>query len=145
MAFHDETNLRTFTRAAVLSLAIALAGCGGSGGSLTFTDDRGVARQPFPSNHRVELEAFFRSYLTNPVGVREAALAEPVERTVGGRLRYVSCVRYTLPNADGSPGPARERAVVHVDARVDRVLEDSSEACAGVSYAPFPELEKMTR
>jgi len=128
-------------------LVIALAGCGGGGAgtSVTFTDDRGVASQPFPHNHRTELLAFFRSYLTNPVGVRDAALAEPVQRTVGGRLRYVSCVRFTPRNSDGSLAAPRERAVVHVDARLDRVLEEGTDACTGVSYAPFPELEKLTR
>ncbi len=112
---------------------------------MTFTDDRGVAGQPFPSNYKVELLAFFRNYLTNPVGVKDAAMAEPMQRNVDGRLRYVSCVRYTAKNSDGVYGPPRERAVVHVDARLDRVLEDSSEVCAGAVYAPFPDLQTLTR
>jgi hypothetical protein len=138
---------KRFTRFAFLGLCLALAGCGGGrDGSMTFTDDRGTGNQPFPANARTELLAFFKTYLTNPVGVREAALAEPVQRTVGGRLRYVSCVRYTARNSDGRLGAPQQLAIVHVDARLDRVLEeDSAEACAGVAYAPFPELEKLTR
>jgi hypothetical protein len=137
------SHTRTTTGAALL-LALALAGCGG-GGVMTFTDDRGVGGQPFPSNYKPELLAFFRTYLTNPVGVKDAAMAEPIQRTVGGRLRYVSCVRYTAKNSDGNYGPPRERAVVHVDARLDRVLEESDEVCAGAVYAPFPELQTMAR
>ena len=39
----------------------------------------------------------------------------------------------------------RERAVLFVDGRLDRVIENASEPCAGAAYAPFPELEKMIR
>jgi hypothetical protein len=135
-------------RAALLLLiAASLGGCfgGGRSGGMTYTDDRGVGNQPFPSNYRSELLAFFRTYLTNPVGVRDAAMAEPAQRNVGGRLRYVSCLRYTARDSSGRIGQPQERAVVHVDARLDRVLEESEETCAGAVYAPFPELEKMSR
>jgi hypothetical protein len=39
----------------------------------------------------------------------------------------------------------RERAIVFVDGRLDHVVENAGEICAGVTYAPFPALEKMTR
>jgi hypothetical protein len=141
-------NLRPVIKRAALLLLItaSLGGCfGGGSGSMTFTDDRGVGNQPFPSNYRSELLAFFRTYLTNPVGVRDAAMAEPIQRNVDGRRRYVSCVRYTARDSSGRIGQPQERAVVHVDARLDRVLEESREICAGAVYAPFPELEKMSR
>jgi hypothetical protein len=131
----------------LMLVAVSLGGCfgGGERGSMTFTDDRGVGNQPFPTNYRGELLAFFRTYLTNPVGVRDAAMADPAQRTVGGRLRYVSCVRYTPRDSSGAYGQPQERAVVHVDARLDRVVEDSRDICAGAVYAPFPELEKLSR
>jgi hypothetical protein len=133
-------------RAAVLLLPLALAACAGDGqNSITYTDDRGVANQPYPTNYRPELLAFMRTYLNNPVGVKEAAMAEPVQRTVGGRLRYVVCLRYNAKDTDGSYRGARERAILFVDARLDRIVEDASETCAGAAYAPFPELEKMVR
>ena len=86
-----------------------------------------------------------KTYLNNPAGVRDAAMAEPVQRTVGGRLRYVSCLRFTPRESDGSYRELRERAVLLVDGRLDRLVENAGEACAGAVYAPFPELEKMTR
>jgi hypothetical protein len=135
-------------RAAIVLLPLVLAACAGGGEEsrgISFTDDRGVANQPFPSNYRSEILAFMRTYLNNPVGVRDALMAEPVQRTVGGRLRYVSCLRYTARGSDGSYGEPRERAVVFIDARLDRVLENAGEACAGASYAAFPELEKLAR
>jgi hypothetical protein len=134
-------------RAAILLLPIALAACAASddGRSITYTDDRGVSNQPYPNNYRTELLAFMRTYLNNPVGVRDAVLAEPVQRTVGGRLRYVTCLRFTPRESDGSYREVRERAVLYVDGRLDRVVENASDVCAGAVYAPFPELEKMTR
>jgi len=135
------------SRAAILLLPIALAACASSdeSKSITFTDDRGVANQPFPSNYRAEILAFMKTYLNNPAGVRDAAIAEPVQRTIGGRLRYVSCLRFAARESDGSYREPRERAVLFVDSRLDRVIENASEPCAGLAYAPFPDLEKMTR
>lgn len=133
-------------RAAMLLLPLALAGCAGDGpNSITYTDDRGVANQPYPANYRPELLAFMRTYLNNPVGVKDAAIAEPVQRTVGGRLRYVVCLRYNARDTDGGYRGSRERGVLFVDARLDRIVEDASEICAGAAYAPFPALEQMTR
>jgi hypothetical protein len=134
-------------RAAILLLPVALAACAGSdeSRSITYTDDRGVSNQPYPNNYRAELLAFMKTYLNNPVGVHDGALAEPVQRTVGGRLRYVTCLRFTPRESDGSYRGVRERGVLYVDGRLDRVIENASEPCAGAVYAPFPELEKMTR
>jgi len=133
-------------RAAILLLPLWLAACGGGRDrGISFTDDQGVASQPFPTNYRAELLALMRTYITNPVGVRDAVMAEPVQRTVGGRLRYVSCLRYTPKDSDGKSMAPQERAVSYVDARLDRVIENAGEACAGASYLPFPELEKMAR
>ena len=133
-------------RAAILVLPLVLAACAGDGqNSITYTDDRGVANQPYPANYRAELLAFMKTYLNNPVGVKDAAMAEPVQRTVGGRLRYVSCLRYNAKGTDGGYLGMRERAILYVDARLDRIVEDASDICAGTAYAPFPELEKMTR
>ena len=133
--------------ATILLLPIALAACAGSdgGGSITYTDDRGVANQPFPNNYRVELLAFMKTYLNDPRGVHDAAMAEPMQRVVGGRLRYVSCLRFTPRESDGSYREPRERAVLYVNGRLDRVVENASDVCAGAVYAPFPELENMTR
>jgi hypothetical protein len=134
-------------RAAILLLPIVLAACAGSedGRSITYTDDRGVANQPYPNNYRSELLAFMKTYLNDPRGVHDAVMAEPVQRTVGGRLRYVTCLRFTPRESDGSYRDPRERAVLYVDGRLDRVVENAAETCAGATYGPFPELEKMTR
>lgn len=132
---------------ALLLLPIALSACAGSDEvkSITYTDDRGVANQPFPNNYKSEILSFMKTYLNNPVGVRDAVMAEPVQRVVGGRLRYVSCLRYSARDSDGNYREPRERAILYVDGRLDRIIENASEPCAGAVYAAFPDLEKMVR
>lgn len=130
----------------ILALPLALAGCLGSDGdrsSLVPTQAGGP--QPFPDNVRGDTLALMRAYLNNPVGVREASMAEPVQRELGGRQFWISCLRFTPRESDGSTKGMRERAVVFVNGRADRVLDKTAELCAGAVYAPFPELEKMTR
>jgi len=129
----DRLRLRTSAKfVAILMLPFALAACAGSDESrpISFTDDRGVSNQPFPNNYRAEILAFMRTYLNNPAG---------------GRLRYVSCLRFTPRESDGSYGQVRERAILYVDGRLDRVVENASEPCAGAVYAAFPELGNMSR
>ena len=134
-------------RAGVLLLPLMLAGCFGSeGGRPSLMDDAGGAgQQPFPDNFRSDALAYMHTYLNNPVGVRDAALADPVIRQVGGRPFYVACLRFTPRESDGSYRGMRERAVIYVNGRLDRIAEKSGDLCAGAVYAPFPELENMTR
>jgi hypothetical protein len=129
-----------------LLLPLALAGCLDSedSRSTSFVEDSN-ANQPFPDNYRAEMLAFMRTYLNSPVGVHDAMMAEPVQRTVGGHPRWVSCVRYSERQADGTYREPRERAVVFVGGRLDRVAQNSGELCAAAAYAPFPDMEKMSR
>ena len=140
--------LRTYARyLAAFLMPLTLTACMENDESrpTSFIEDGNDANQPFPTNYRTELVSFLHTYLNNPVGVHDASLAEPVQRTIGGRPRYVSCVRFAERQADGSYREPRERAVVFVNGRLDRVAQNVPEACAGAIYAAFPELEKMAR
>ena len=127
-------------------LPLALTACLDSedSRSTSFLEDSNE-NQAFPTNYRAEMTAFMHTYLNNPVGVRDAMMAEPVQRTVGGRLRWVSCVRYSERQLDGTYRDPRERAVVFINGRLDRVAQNSGELCAAAAYAPFPDREKMSR
>ncbi len=138
---------RLTKRAVILALPLALAACFGSDGdrpSLMAGTQAG-GPQSFPDNFHSDTLALMRTYLNNPVGVRDASMAEPVQREVGGRQFYVSCLHFTPRETDGSYKGMRERAVIFVNGRADRVVDRTNELCAGAVYAPFPELEKMTR
>jgi hypothetical protein len=133
--------------AVLLLLSVGLSACAGGDESPSFSlfADKNDTPQPFPGNYRTELLAFMKTYLNNPVGVHDAAMAEPVMRDVNGKMRYISCLRYTVRETDGSYHEPRERAVLFLNGRLDRMIEKSGELCAGVAMGPFPELEKMTR
>ncbi len=134
-------------RVAVVLLGLGAAGCAWTGGNegMSYTADRGVENQPYPANYRPELVALLRTYLNNPAGVREAMIAQPAQKEVGGRRRYVVCVRFNARGAGGQYAGAKERAGMYIDGRLDRIIEDAGELCAGTTYAAFPELEKLTR
>jgi hypothetical protein len=131
---------------AILLLPLALAGCLGNDETrpVSFVEDSNQA-QSFPTNYRPEILAFMHTYLNNPVGVRQGQIAEPVQRTVGGRPRYVACLRYSERQSDGAYRDPRERAIVFVDGRLDRIIANAGEECAGAVYTAFPDLEKMQR
>ena len=139
--------IRAARLALILALPLALAACFGSDGDRPTLMDGTQAGgpQPFPDNFRGDTLALMRSYLNNPVGVRDASMAEPVQREVGGRQFYVSCLHFTPRDTDGTYKAMRERAVIFVNGRADRVVDRASELCAGAVYVAFPELEKMTR
>ncbi|MHC2293930.1 hypothetical protein ACVIJW_009800 [Bradyrhizobium barranii subsp. barranii] len=85
---------RAVILALVLVLPLALAACFGSDGdrpSLMGGTQAG-GPQPFPDNFRSDTLALMRAYLNNPVGVREATMADPVLREIGGRQFYVACL-----------------------------------------------------
>lgn len=132
-------------RAAILLLPVLLVACARGDDGRIFTYADGSANQPYPDNYRAELLAFMKTYLNDPVAVHDAAMAAPMLRTVGGRSRYVSCLRFNPRESDGSYREIRERAILYVNGRLDRLVENASEICAGATYAPFPEMEKLTR
>jgi hypothetical protein len=35
--------------------------------------------------------------------------------------------------------------VLFINGRLDRMLPSAADVCAGANYAPFPDLEKLTR
>jgi hypothetical protein len=127
---------------------LMLAGCAGMGGgddAASYIADSTLAVQPFPANYRADLLAFMRTYLNNPRGIRNAVIAEPVQRSIGGRSRYVACLRYTATDEGDRYDGGEDRAALFLDGRLDRLIPRARELCSGVAYMPFPELEKLTR
>lgn len=125
----------------------ALAACAGGGEERYFSASRlgpGVA-QPFPANHRADLVAFFRTYINDPSGVRDAAITEPFQKDVSGLRRYLVCVRYSARDFNGRQTPVTDRAALFLDGRFDQLLDRPGDTCGGQAFAPFPELERLAR
>jgi len=102
------------------------------------------AKNLYPRNYRAEIIAYLRTYLNDPTGLKDAAISEPMLKPMGLGDRYVSCVRYRAKGSRGEMAPAREHLVVFVQGKLD-AFKDGKEQCSGANYAPFPELETLTR
>ena len=102
----------------------------------------------FPQAYRQDLLAYLRTYLNDPSHVRGAAVSQPQLKYIGPGDRYVACVRYNARNTDGKYQGSKDGAAVYVAGKLDRFFDipkDVREFCKDAAFAPFPELEKLTR
>jgi hypothetical protein len=134
----------TRMRFLLILLPILLGGCGGST-SLPFAHANEPANNLFPSGYKVEILAFLRTYLNEPTGVRDAFISEPAVKEIAGHTRYVACLRYNTRRNASEYGGSKDRVAVFRAGRFDQFSENGREVCADAAYAPFPELEHLTR
>jgi hypothetical protein len=95
--------------------------------------------------YRADIVAFMRTYLNNPVGVRDALISEPALRSFENADRNTVCLRYTARKSDGQYAPSKDNLVIFREGRLDRVVDAAREVCKDAAYQPFPELERLTR
>ncbi len=105
------------------------------------------AQNVFPQNYKQDLLAFLRTYLNDPSHIRAAGVSQPQLKTVGAGQRYVACVRYNARNSEGKYAGSADGAAVYVSGKLDRFLDgkQAQPFCKDAAYAPFPELERLTR
>jgi hypothetical protein len=122
----------------LLGAALGLGGCGHHHRS---DDEINV----LPTNYKAEILAGMHAYFNDPTGIRDAGIAEPVLKPVGGPMRYVVCVRFNAKQSGTTYAGVRDFAAVFLDGRFDRFIETPRQQCDGATYAPFPELERLSR
>jgi hypothetical protein len=134
-------------RRSVLLLALALAACGKTLDELSADQRKAdwAAANVYPAEYRAELIAHLRTYLNDPTGIREAAIAEPVLRPVGPGERYIVCVRFNPKRSGGGYAGLKDHLVIYAGGKLDRYVEAAGESCKDAPYAAFPELERLTR
>ena len=143
----DLTIRRIGALVAVLLLASWLGGCSGSSLSdFSFgkpKTDPPVDPTQFPANYKPELAAFMRTFLANPTKVRDADIGTPVLKPVAGKEQYVTCVRYNPRDSANKYEGNTQNVVIFLTGRVNQVLPDDPQMCAGLAYQRFPEIENM--
>ena len=105
------------------------------------------AQNVFPQGYKTDLMAFLRTYLNDPSHVRSAAVSQPALKNIGPGERYIACVRYNA-RVDGKYAGSKDGAAIYVSGKLDRFLDgpkDVHDLCKDAVYAPFPELETLTR
>jgi hypothetical protein len=131
----------------VLGLALAVGACSHSH-HLGDDDPAAGADDPVnvvPVNYKPDILRAMHAYLNDPTGIRDAGVAEPALKSVGNSRRYVVCLRLNAKKVGKEYAGMREIAAVYVAGRFDRFVDPAKEACAGATYTPFPELEKLPR
>src|SRR5215831_10329099 len=137
----------------LLTAAVAAAALGGCattevGPSPSELKARWEAENVYPARYREDLIAFLRTYLNDPSRIRDAAVSQPQLKYIGPGERYVACVRYNARNSDGKYMGTKDGAAVYVAGKLDRFVDSPREVrelCRDMAFAPFPELERLTR
>jgi hypothetical protein len=134
-------------RAAVFVVlgAAALAGCAGHHSGLGGRDGDDGGIHAYPTNYRPEILAAMHAYLNDPTGIRNAAISEPMLKSIGSGTRYLVCLHFIAKPDNGANGGDKQIAAAFLAGRFDDFLDTaaSREPCAGAAYAPFPELEQL--
>lgn len=104
-----------------------------------------------PVNYRADILAYLKTYLNDPAEIREAFIAEPVLRTVGGTAalvvtqRYLVCIRFNAKNSIGRYEGSRDRVVAFLSGRLDTMAPARGDQCKDAVWTSFPELERLKR
>ena len=97
-----------------------------------------------PTNYKSDILGAMHAYLNNPTGIRDAAISEPAIKTIGGTARYVACLKFNAKKKGGNDyAGVKEVAVAFFGGRFDQFVENAKDICAGATYTPFPELQKL--
>ena len=99
----------------------------------------------YPANYKAEIVAAMHAYLNDPTGIRDAGVSEPMVKSVGSDNRYLVCVRFNGKRRGSEYAGVKDVGALFIAGRFDRFIESVREQCAGATYAPFPELGKLTR
>jgi len=128
----------------LIIMALALSACAGGHHR---TDEAGEGVNAYPTNYKTDILAAMRVYLSDPTAIRDASISEPVLKPASLTMpsRYMLCLRFNPKKTATVYEGMREVAAVFVAGRFDQFVETPKELCAGVTYAPFPELEKLSR
>lgn len=139
-------------RLAVLAVTLAALALGGCANDVGPTKAEMKARwdgeNVYPQAYRSDLLAYMRTYLNNPVGVRGAAVSVPTLKDVGPGERYYTCVRFSERKSTGGYAAPKDGVAVYVSGKLDRFFDVPLEVtpfCKDAAFAPFPELESLTR
>jgi hypothetical protein len=129
--------------------ALAVAGCATEvGPSPAELKANWEAQNIVPQGYKQDLLAYMRTYLNDPMRIRDAAVSQPALKDFGPGQRFMTCVRFNARKSDGKYAGSKEGVAVYVSGKLDRFFDtprEVRELCKDAAYAPFPELESIKR
>ena len=125
----------------MMLLAASLGGCGHHHHPESAGDS---AVNAYPANYKSDILAAMHAYLNNPTGIRDAEISDPALKSMGNTTRYTACLKFNAKKDRGNDyAGVKEIAAVFLVGRFDQFVENTKDICNGVTYAPFPELQKL--
>jgi hypothetical protein len=121
---------------------LVLAACGHNRAPDAAGDDDGI--NTYPANYKSDILAAMHAYLNDPTGIRDAAIAPPALKSIGNATRYVACLKFNPKKNATAYAGVKEIAAVFLGGRFDSFIDTLHDQCTGVTYAPFPELQKLS-
>jgi hypothetical protein len=129
----------------LIGMSLCLGACAGHSHLFGGSNEEDAEINVYPTNYKADILAGMHAYLNDPTGIRDAGVSEPMLKSVTNSPRYVVCVQFNGKQNGNTYAGVREFAAVFLAGHFDRFVEKAQEQCAGVSYTPFPELEKLPR
>ncbi len=124
-----------------LGVTLLLGACGHHSLNADSDDDSGI--NAYPTNYKADILAAMHVYLNDPTGIRDAAVSTPALKQAGNETRYVACLKFNPRKNDTDYAGIKEVAAVFLAGRFDRFMETPKDLCAGATFTPFPELQKL--
>jgi hypothetical protein len=129
----------------LLGVMLLFGACGHHHGLDADYDDSGI--NAYPTNYKSNILAAMHAYLNDPTDIHDAAITDPALKSAGGITRYVVCLKFNAKKNASEYAGVTEVAALFLAGRFDQFVETTNDAakdlCAGVTYAPFPELQKL--
>jgi hypothetical protein len=121
----------------MLPLTLTLAACAAR--------EEKVQENVVPTDYKAAILEMLHGSLEDPTNIRDASISNPVLKPVAGATRYVICIRYNPRDTGGRYSGIKTIAAVYYAGRLTQIINPSSDQCSGVTYQPFPELQKLCR
>ena len=128
---------------AIIFVTLTLAACSDMRNSFTIFEakEKPIARDIAPASFKQEIASAIPAAVVEQRGIREAYYSDPV---MDPKLNaYASCVRFNAPDGSGGYLGVKEFAAYYYGGHLNQLVAAPPEQCRGVSYKPFPELEKL--
>lgn len=98
-----------------------------------------------PTNYKSEILDHLRTALEDPTNIHDAFFSEPSLKKYGADMRYVVCLRYNAKSAGGGYTGSKDYAAFFYAGKLTAIIPASRDVCSGVSYQPFPELQRLCK
>jgi hypothetical protein len=103
---------------------------------------------PRTDEYKERIQTFVRNQLTDPTGIRDAFITEPMLRPVGrNTTRYVVCFKFNPKDNNDARRYAgtKEVAAIFYNGRISQFTGAAPELCGNAPYQPYPELQALCR